>query len=117
MTTLYQNPDTYDIEVGKDGQLKTVSGKDAYALIISDALRTIQGEYIFDINLGIPYLQTVLGQKYGADEWIAYVQSRVLEFDFVNSITSFSYRYDNATKSILYDMTVLTDLGTLEINQ
>lgn len=117
MKTFGQSSDNYDLVLDKDGQLAVVEGKEAYALIIEDAVRTIQGEYVFDTNLGIPYFATVLGRRYGIDEWIAALQSRVLDFEFVSSIVSFDYSYIASTKTIQYNMIVLTDLGTVEISQ
>lgn len=117
MKTFGQSPDNYDIVLDRSGQIAVVEGKAAYALMIEDAVRTIQGEYPFDTDLGVPYFSTVLGRSNGVEEWIAALQSRVLDFDFVSSIVSFDYSYIASEKTIRYNMTVLTDLGTVEISQ
>lgn len=117
MTTFAQSGDTYDILLGADGQIATVSGKDAYANLVSDALRTIRGEYPYDVELGVPYFQNCLGKSFTIEEWISDVQERAMAFSFVKSISAFSYSYDARTKTVSYEMTLITDLGPLEINQ
>lgn len=117
MTTFAQSGDTYDLMLDSDGQLATVSGKEAYANLVSDALRTIRGEYPYDVELGVPYFQTCLGKNFSVVEWISEVQERTLAFPFVKSISSFDYSYDAMTKTMSYRMSIITDLGPLEIEQ
>lgn len=104
-----------DICIGQDGQLAFVDGKEAYAQIVSDALRTIKGEYIFDVDLGIPWFRTLLGHGSANIEWQNLVRERILEFDFVESILDFDYKYDHVAKEMDYTCTILTDSGIITV--
>ena len=115
MTTLAQNS-TNDI-FAHSGDLAIVSGKEAYANIIADVVRTCRGELQLDTGAGVPYFETVFASVNGMDIWKSAVRTRVLALPFVRSIHSFiaSLNTDNHIPS--YSMTVSTDNGTATISQ
>ena len=122
MTTFSQNPKTNDIEthaVTVGGVTKRYlsfnNGKQAYADIIGDAIRTVRGELQLDTEKGIPYFETVFKSVNGIDIWKNDVRKRVLEFPFVKSIDSFDVAYAN--RKLEYTMHLTTDAGDVTVTQ
>ena len=122
MTTFAQNPETNDIEthaVTVGGVTKRYlsfnNGKQAFADIIGDAIRTVSGELQLDVNRGVPYFETVFKSVNGIDIWKNDVRKRVLEFQFVKSIDSFDVSYAN--RRLEYTMRLTTDAGDVTVTQ
>ena len=122
MTTFSQNPATNDIEthsVTVGGVTKRYlsfnTGKQAYADIIGDTIRTVSGELQLDVNRGVPYFETVFKSVNGIDIWKNDVRKRVLEFPFVKSIDSFDVSYAN--RKLEYTMRLTTDAGDVTVTQ
>ena len=122
MTTFAQNPETNDIEthaVTVSGVTKRYlsfnTGKQAFADIIGDAIRTVSGELQLDVNRGVPYFETVFKSVNGIDIWKNDVRKRVLEFPFVKSIDSFDVSYAN--RKLEYTMRLTTDAGDVTVTR
>ena len=122
MTTFSQNPATNDIEthaVTVGGVTKRYlsfnTGKQAYADIIGDAIRTVRGELQLDTGRGVPYFETVFKSVNGIDIWKNDVRKRVLEFPFVKSIDSFDVSYAN--RKLEYTMRLTTDAGDVTVTR
>lgn len=115
MTTLAQNS-LNDIFV-HGGSLAIVSGKEAYANVIADVVRTCRGELQLDTGAGVPYFETVFDSVNGIDIWKSEVRKRVLALSFVRSIDSFSASWNTENRILSYSMTVSTDNGTVTISQ
>ena len=122
MTTFSQNPETNDIEthaVTVGGVTKRYlsfdNGKQAYADIIGDAIRTVRGELQLDTGRGVPYFETVFKSVNGIDIWKNDVRKRVLEFPFVQSIDSFDVSYAN--RRLEYTMRLTTDAGDVTVTR
>ena len=122
MTTFSQNPETNDIEthaVTVGGVTKRYlsfnNGKQAYADIIGDTIRTVSGELQLDVNRGVPYFETVFKSVNGIDIWKNDVRKRVLEFPFVKSIDSFDVSYAN--RKLEYTMRLTTDAGDVTVTR
>lgn len=101
------DPVTHDI--------RTVDGVEAYAVVISDAIRTVRGELQLDTERGVPYFETVFKSVNGIDIWKNDVRKRVLEFPFVKSIDSFDVSYAN--RKLEYTMHLTTDAGDVTVTQ
>ena len=107
----------YDIFIDEDThQIAMSSDKQAYANLISDAIRTVRGELQLDTERGIPYFSTVFDKANKVQIWKHYVEKRITDFDFVVSIVAFEYEIDYQTKTIAYTMTIDTDLGEVTVN-
>lgn len=115
MTTLAQNS-LNDIFAHGDN-LAIVSGKEAYANVIADVVRTCRGELQLDTGAGVPYFETVFDSVNGIDIWKSEVRKRVLALSFVRSIDSFSASWNTENRVLSYSMTVSTDNGTVTISQ
>ena len=122
MTTFSQNPETNDIEthaVTVGGVTKRYlsfnNGKQAYADIIGDAIRTVRGELQLDTGRCVPYFETVFKSVNGIDIWKNDVRKRVLEFPFVKSIDACDVSYAN--RRLEYTMHLTTDAGDVTVTQ
>lgn len=115
MTTLAQNS-LNDI-FAHGGNLAIVSGKEAYANVIADVVRTCRGELQLDTGAGVPYFETVFDSVNGIDIWKSEVRKRVLALSFVRSIDSFSASWNTENRILSYSMTVSTDNDTVTISQ
>ena len=124
MTTLAQTSPANDITthlVTAGGvtkrHLSFNTGKQAYADIIGDTVRTVCGELQLDVNRGVPYFETVFKSVNGIDIWKSDVRKRVLALSFVSSIDSFNASWKPENHILSYSMTVSTDNGTVTISQ
>lgn len=124
MTTFAQNPATNDIEthtVTKDGVTKRYlsfnTGKQAYADIIGDTIRTVSGELQLDVNRGVPYFETMFKSVNGIDIWKDDVRKIMNGLSFVKSIVSFDVSWDPLSRKLNYEMVVETDDGEVTVGQ
>jgi hypothetical protein len=60
--TLLLNPPSWDLVVGADGNIAVASDPYSQAQDAASAIRTFQGEAIYDTTLGVPYKDQILGQ-------------------------------------------------------
>ena len=124
MTTFSQNPETNDIDthaVTVGGVTKRYlsfnNGKQAYADIIGDAIRTVSGELQLDVNRGVPYFETVFKSVNGIDIWKDDVRKIMNGLSFVKSIVSFDVSWDPISRKLNYEMVVETDDGEVTVGQ
>ena len=92
-------------------------GKEAYAKVIADVVRTCRGELQLDTGAGVPYFETVFDSVNGIDIWKSEVRKRVLALSIVRSIDSFGASWNTENRILSYSMTVSTDNGTVTISQ
>ena len=124
MTTFSQNLATNDIEthaVTVGGVTKRYlsfnTGKQAYADIISDTIRTVSGELQLDVNRGVPYFETVFKSVNGIDIWKNDVRKIMNGLSFVKSIVSFDVSWNPISRKLKYEMVVETDDGEVTVGQ
>lgn len=65
---------TWDLNVGASGNLATAEGDHRLAQDVASAVRTFDGECIFDQDRGVPYFDEVLGHRPQAQLVNAYVE-------------------------------------------
>lgn len=116
MTALSQTS-VNDIFLTSEGDFAMSEGKEAYANVIADVVRTCRGELQLDTGAGVPYFETVFDSVNGIDIWKSEVRKRVLALSFVRSIDSFSASWNTENHILSYSMTVSTDNGTVTISQ
>jgi hypothetical protein len=120
MLTFSQNKQTNDIEtvVGANGKghISFVTDKESFANIISDALRTLQGELQLDVEAGIPYLETIFESNNNIELWKHRVREVVDGFDFVESIDSFTTEWDVSKNLLKYNLRITTTKGEVEVS-
>lgn len=116
MTALSQTT-VNDIFLTSEGDFAMSEGKEAYANVIADVVRTYRGELQLDTGMGVPYFETVFDSVNGIDIWKSEVRKRVLSLSFVRSIDSFSASWNTENHILSYSMTVSTDNGTVTVSQ
>ena len=116
MTALSQTT-VNDIFLTSEGDFAMSEGKEAYANVIADVVRTYRGELQLDTGTGVPYFETVFDSVNGIDVWKSEVRKSVLALPFVRSIDSFIASWKSENHILSYSMTVSTDSGTVTISQ
>lgn len=115
MNAFRQNPQNNDIDIDDNGEFALVHGKDAYANIIANAVRTLTGELQLDVEAGIPWMDSVFNEIGDTSLWEHRVRDMIEAFGFVTSIDSFVSEYNFATKTLKYKITISTDEGVVEV--
>lgn len=105
----------YDISLDESGDFAFSSGLSAYADIIADKVRTLEGEMQLDIEGGIPYQRTIWDNMSELDVWKIYVRQTVSALPFVKSIVSFTTNVSDG-KMLSYVLEVETDIGTVTVS-
>lgn len=105
-----------DVGLSFDGQIATLSGREAYAQTVSNAIRTVFGEIPSNTSLGIPYFGSVFKDgRRGVALWKAKVTERLRAFDFVISVSGFKADV-NSGNVLNYSLVVTTDLGNVSVS-
>ena len=99
------------------GDIAFVKGKDAYAVIIADAVRTVEGELQYNTGYGIPYFSTVFASIGLRGIWRSRVSEIVHAMPFVKSVGRLDVNFDSVSKKLSYSLEVTTDDGELMISQ
>ena len=105
----------HDICLDENGQIKLLTGRDAYAQTVKNAICTILGEVQSNTSLGVPYFTTVFESPKTLQTWRNSVIARIKEFPFVVAIDKFSIDVNYTTKTLSYTIWVSTDLGGITI--
>lgn len=103
-----------DWAMGPDG-LTFVSGIDGVAQLILIGLRLFQGEWMFDLDAGVPYFQSILGEKFSADVLHDEVTKVIVGTPGVVEILNLSITYDGTTRRSAVTASVRTEFGDTEI--
>lgn len=62
-SSLYLDPETWNLVLDANGALKMTENPYAVAQDVACACKTILGECIFDTTIGIPYFSKILGKQ------------------------------------------------------
>ena len=60
--TLYLDPDAWDFALDVHGNIAVANAPYAAAQDVASSCRLWEGEYIYDVTLGLPYDTSILGQ-------------------------------------------------------
>ena len=105
----------YDLCLDENGQIKILTGRDAYAQTVKNAICAILGEVQSNTSLGVPYFTTVFESPKNLQTWRNSVIARIKEFTFVVAIDKFSIDVNYTTKTLSYTIWISTDLGGITI--
>lgn len=120
MSTLSQKSSqsgTNDIFIGKDGVLALSYGRESYAEIISDRIRTLKGELPLDRDVGIDYFGTIFKSISRTNIWKHYVKTAIESLPFVSGIMEFNSSYDPSSRVLSFSITVVTDDGVVTVSE
>lgn len=108
--TLAIDPDTNDVFFGVDGALAIVTGPEAVGQHVRARLKTFQGEWFLDSEVGVPWLDEIFAREYNAALAEAVTKATILDTDGVIGIETFSVGFDRQTRGLLLrQITVRTD--------
>lgn len=63
MNTLYLSPDTWDLALDASGNIAIAAAPYQLAQDAASAIRTFIGECWYDITIGVPYWEQILGHR------------------------------------------------------
>lgn len=98
----------------ENGDIVFVTGIDAIEQDIRLALGLFQGEWFLDETAGVPYYQSILGQKFNLLVVREIFRQQLLARAGVLEVTSIEVEFDRATRKATVSWRVSTDLGELE---
>lgn len=78
-------------------------------------LKLWRGEWFLDTEFGTPYLQQILGKQLTLSGALAALRKSILEVEGVRQILSFSYRFNNSTRTLEVEFTADTPYGIVEV--
>ena len=84
-----------------NGVLQMVTDARAVAQHIKQRLKMHKGEWDFDRESGVPWLDDLLGRQYDAALAEDVVKNCIIETHGVTEITQFSIRFDRASRGVL----------------
>lgn len=88
MISLALDSITWDLCIGASGNLATVDEPKRIAQDVACAVRTFDGECIFDQSRGIPYFDAILGHRPPAQLVNAYVEQEAAHVPGVTTVAS-----------------------------
>ena len=91
-----------------DGDLQFSSGVDAVAQTIRLKLQAFMGEWFIDLTDGVPWYQSILGQKYDQNQLLGILRDPILRVSGVSSIVSLSSIWDPGTRTATISWKVMT---------
>lgn len=114
MTTFAQTSPLNDLAVSSDGKdFAFATGREAYANIITDTVRTMLGEIQLDESIGVDYFNTVFDLSTRVAFWKDAVDKIINSYDFVTTILSFDVNYNSETHVMKYKIVILTNDGEI----
>ena len=105
---------SYDIYLTSTGDFAFSEGVRAYANIIADTVRTLEGEMQLNVDRGIPYQRTIWTSVSELGIWEIYVRNAVNSLPFVVAIEDMDVVVDGTHMS--YTLVVTTDEGAVEVS-
>lgn len=99
-----------DVYLDDVGNLALVYDAEAVGQHARQSLMTHLGEWFQDRTIGVPWVREILGKGYDPALAEAVIKADLLSTDGVTEITTFSVRFDRATRGLgAYDISVNTE--------
>ena len=99
-----------DLHLDATGNLVFVYDAEAVGQHVEQRLMAHEGEWFLDNQVGVPWVRDILGGPYDPVLAESVLKAEILDTDGVVEITSFSVRFDQATRGLgASDISVLTD--------
>lgn len=102
----------YDIGMGPDRNLTMVTGKDCVQQDCVQATRMLLGEYPYDTNRGVPYMETLFRNK-SVFEFEEGLRAELLRVPNVRSVKDF--RVIQVSDILEFEAVIDTTFGPLEL--
>lgn len=82
-SSLYLNPDTWDIGLDGRNNIATVGNPYACAQDVATACSTFLGECIYQTGIGVPYNEKILGQNPGTGSVQTWLENEALRLPYI----------------------------------
>jgi len=99
-----------------DGDLPLVTGIEEIRQLVGQVLRSSQGDWFLDFDIGLPFFQTIFQKATSISEIENIYLDRISLVPGVLDITKFDLVSDAATRSINIIFTARTSDGVLNFN-
>ena len=97
------------------GALQFVTEGDEIKQSIKIRLLMAQGEFLYDTDTGVPYLEVVMVRDPDLDTVANAFRAEILEVEGVESVPRIELDYDQAARTLTVDITVNTIYGSVEL--
>lgn len=112
--------DKIDLKIGTDGDLELsatdlqfTSGVEAVAQGIRIRLRTFRNEWFLNLDTGVDWFGSILGQKYNATRVRSEIRDVILDTENDIEITRLDVDYNGQTREVTIGWEVRTTFGDL----
>jgi hypothetical protein len=82
-SSLYLDPDTWDIALDGRGNLATAGNPYACAQDVATACSTFRGECIYQTDIGVPYNEQILGRNPGMGSVQTWLENEALRLPYI----------------------------------
>nr|DAM64852.1 MAG TPA: Protein of unknown function (DUF2634) [Caudoviricetes sp.] len=87
-TTLYLDPDTWDITLDDKNNLATVTNPYSCAQDVATACSVFQGENIYNVTIGVPYTDKILGFSPGTGAVQTWLETEALRLPYIQQASA-----------------------------
>jgi hypothetical protein len=98
-----------------DGNLFTFDSLTGLRMDIEERLRCIQGDWCLNLQMGLPYLDEIIGSTVDLKHVGLFYDNEIMKYNEVLGVTSQCF-LDNQTRKFEYLAEVETIYGTMEVN-
>lgn len=103
-----------DLYIDDGGSIAIVSDIDALANISKNAVLTNKGELTYNIQFGIPYMETIFADVANTDIFQASIIQTLESLEGIERVSSYSFEINNGIYS--YQVEETTEYGTVVLN-
>jgi hypothetical protein len=115
MLDLKIDPTTYDLEITEpSGQIATVEDLEEVRQRVMVALKTHQGEWTFNMDLGLPWREEILTKPVNLEAIDARLRGLVMSVQDVTSVDKLDLTLDRVNRRLTVDLHVNTVFGNTE---
>lgn len=100
----------------RDGDLATVEGIDEIKQLVGDTLRSFEGDWFLDLELGMPYFQTIFKKATSIADIESVYLDAISSIDGILDITKFDLDYASGERTLNVTFTAVTSDGILNFN-
>lgn len=106
-----------DIEVDPINGVQFSYGLEGVGWLVSVNLKLFQGEWLFDEEAGMPYFQSILGEKFDANALRDAATKVILGTPYVTGIRTLEVSFDNTIRKASLSGQAITEFGDIEISE
>lgn len=102
---------TGDLDFDTSLGMSTLTGLEATVQSIKVACALFKGEWFWDLEAGVPYLQDILGHAYDQQAVLAIFRRQILTVPNVLQIIEIGSVFDSANRTLTVTFEVSTEFG------